>query len=53
MDVSMTLAACLCTPYSVSYSMFSKRHTEERKDDAQDAGARPNPLGRDKVLGNG
>ena len=30
MGVSMTLAACLCAPYSVSYSTFSKRHTERR-----------------------
>ena len=28
MGVSMTLAACLCAPYSVSYSTFSKRHTD-------------------------
>ena len=29
------VAACLCVPYSVSYSTFSKRQTEGRKDGMQ------------------
>ena len=41
MGVSMTLAACPCAPYSVSYSTFSKRHTEGRKDGAQDGSSQP------------
>ena len=41
MGVSMMLAAWLCAPYSVSYSTFSKHHTEGRKDGTQDGAYQP------------
>ena len=44
MGVSRTLTACLCAPYSVSYSTFSKRQTEARKDDSCRDPATPNPV---------
>ena len=45
MGVSMTLAACFCAPYSVSYSTFSKCHTEGRKDGTQDGAYQPAETG--------
>ena len=45
MGVSMTLAACPCAPYSVSYSTFSKRQTEGRKDGSQDGSYQPAETG--------
>ena len=45
MGVFMTLTACPCAPYSVSYSTFFKRHTEGRKDGSQDGSHQPAETG--------